>query len=171
MVSCELFMQSNNCGGRISFHPETMHHESPCLHPELASLFQPLSQRGPFLSLCNNGTGCGTLFKITPCGKLTTLYDFCSKTDCTDGDRPLSPLIQARNGDLYGSAPYGGENGGGTVFQLTVEDEFTTLHNFAYTDGSEPVSALLQAADGSLYGTTLTGGSSGWGTVLRISKK
>ena len=126
---------------------------------------------GPFPSLCNNGTGCGTVFEITPCGKLTTLYDFCSKTNCADGDLPLAALIQARNGKLYGSTPYGGENGYGTVFELTLAGELTTLHNFAYTDGSEPVSPLLQAAGGSFYGTTLKGGSAGWGTVFRISKK
>lgn len=125
---------------------------------------------GPFLSLCNNGTGCGTIFEIAPRGKLTTLYNFCSKPNCADGDLPLSPLMQAGNGEIYGSTPYGGENGGGTVFQLTLKGKLTTLHNFAYTDGSEPFSALLQAADGSLYGTTLAGGSSGFGTVFRISK-
>lgn len=125
---------------------------------------------GPFLSLCNNGTGCGTIFEIAPPGKLTTLYNFCSKPNCADGDLPLAALMQASNGEIYGSTPYGGENGGGTVFQLTLMGKLTTLHNFAYTDGSEPLSALMQAADGSLYGTTLAGGSSGWGTVFRISK-
>ena len=126
---------------------------------------------GPYLALCNNGTGCGTAFEITPRGKLKTLYDFCSKINCADGDLPLSALIQARSGKLYGSTPYGGENGYGTVFELTPKGELTTLHDFAYTDGFEPVSALLQAADGSFYGTTLEGGSAGWGTVFRISNK
>jgi uncharacterized repeat protein (TIGR03803 family) len=125
---------------------------------------------GPFLSLCNNGTGCGTIFEIAPGGKLTTLYNFCSKPNCTDGDRPLAPLMQASNGEIYGSTPYGGEHGYGTVFQLTLKGKLTTIHDFAYTDGSEAFAALMQAADGSLYGTTLAGGSSGWGTVFRISK-
>jgi uncharacterized repeat protein (TIGR03803 family) len=125
---------------------------------------------GPYLSLCNNGTGCGTIFEIAQGGKLTTLYNFCSKPNCADGDLPLAPLMQASNGEIYGSTPYGGERGYGTVFQLTLKGKLTTIHDFAYTDGSESFDALMQAADGSLYGATLAGGSSGWGTVFRISK-
>ena len=51
--------------------------------------------------------GCGTIFKITPSGKLTTLYSFCSAgvfPDCPDGDGPDAGLIQATNGDFYGTA-------------------------------------------------------------------
>jgi len=51
---------------------------------------------------------------------LTTLYSFCSQGGCTDGDRPLAGLVQATNGDLYGTAEYGGANKDGTVFNLSV---------------------------------------------------
>jgi uncharacterized repeat protein (TIGR03803 family) len=30
-------------------------------------------------------SGCGTLYKITTTGKLTTLYSFCSQSNCADG--------------------------------------------------------------------------------------
>lgn len=126
---------------------------------------------GPFPDSCNSGTGCGTIFKITQEGKFATLYDFCSEPNCADGKLPLSPLIQASDGKLYGTTPYGGENGYGTVFQLTRPHEITTLHNFDDADGSEPWSTLVQAADGSFYGVTLEGGSAGWGTVFRISQE
>lgn len=125
---------------------------------------------GPFPNLCNNGTGCGTVFEISALGKLTTLYNFCSKANCADGNLPLSSLIQASNGELFGTAPYGGRNGRGTIFELTMQGKLAALHSFAIREGSDPVSALLQAADGSLYGTTLGGGFFGWGTVFRISK-
>src|SRR5579863_7130515 len=29
--------------------------------------------------------GCGTVFKVTPTGTLTTLYSLCAQTNCTDG--------------------------------------------------------------------------------------
>ena len=35
-----------------------------------------------------DGQSCGTLFRITPEGTLTTLYRFCSRTNCNDGADP-----------------------------------------------------------------------------------
>ena len=54
---------------------------------------------------------------------LTTLYSFCSQTGCPDGDGPHAGLVQATNGDLYGTTLSGGANcvpdGCGTVFKIT----------------------------------------------------
>jgi uncharacterized repeat protein (TIGR03803 family) len=76
----------------------------------------------------------GTVFKITPSGRLTTLYSFCSLTDCTDGEYPYAGLIQAIDGALYGTTGRGGANGspmsGGTVFKITLSGTLATLHNF-----------------------------------------
>ena len=47
--------------------------------------------------------GCGTAFKMTPSGTLTTLYSFCSEYDCGDGEGPLTGLVQATNGNFYGT--------------------------------------------------------------------
>jgi uncharacterized repeat protein (TIGR03803 family) len=70
---------------------------------------------------CNNqDAGCGTVFKMTPSGKLTTLYSFCSQTNCTDGGGPLAALVQATNGKFYGTTEGGGANRTGTVFSLSV---------------------------------------------------
>lgn len=60
--------------------------------------------------------GCGTVFKITPHGALTTLYSFCSLSNCADGEGPYAGLTQATNGNLYGTAASGGAYGYGTVF-------------------------------------------------------
>ena len=62
--------------------------------------------------------GCGTIFKITPSGTLTTLYSFCSQSGCTDGVQPAG-LVQGANGDFYGTTGRGGVNGEGTVFTIT----------------------------------------------------
>ena len=45
--------------------------------------------------------GCGTVFKITPTGTLTTLYSFCPGGDpCPDGAFP-NGLVQATDGNFY----------------------------------------------------------------------
>jgi uncharacterized repeat protein (TIGR03803 family) len=111
-----------------------------------------------------------------PAQTLTTLYTFsCAQTGC--GGPTEGPLVQATNGDLYGTTTGGGANGGGTVFRITPDGAFTTLYNFCSqsgcTDGEQPF-GLIQATDGNLYGTTSIGGDStyvygGGGTVFRIN--
>jgi uncharacterized repeat protein (TIGR03803 family) len=125
-----------------------------------------------------NGIGYGTVFKITTSGTLTTLHSFCSKTNCADGSTPASGLIQASNGDLYGTTYSGGAYGAGTVFKITPTGTLTTLYNFCSVvgnglclDGEDPVGALVQDTNGNFYGTTYHGGSSpnGYGTVFKMT--
>ena len=56
--------------------------------------------------------GYGTVFRITPGGTLTTLYSFCSQTNCADGSGPVAELVQAANGSLYGTKRDNGVWGG-----------------------------------------------------------
>jgi uncharacterized repeat protein (TIGR03803 family) len=49
--------------------------------------------------------GCGSLFKVTPSGALTTLYTF---VDGLDGAVPVAGLVQATDGNFYGTAAFGG---------------------------------------------------------------
>ena len=115
----------------------------------------------------------GTVFKITPSGTLTTLYSFCSRSGCTDGSEPYAGVIQAANGDLYGTTSSGGASNGGTVFKITPTGTLTTVYSFCSqsgcTDGSSPEAGLIQAPDGSLYGTTFGGGANDYGSVFRIT--
>ncbi len=114
----------------------------------------------------NYGDG-GTIFKITPSGTLTTLYKFCPQyPSCTDGDDLLAALVQASDGNFYGTTNEGGAYGYGTVFKITPSGTLTTLHSFCphgypCTDGELPVAALVQATDGVFYGTTWEGGTGG----------
>ena len=50
---------------------------------------------------------------------MTTLYNFCSQTDCTDGETPIGTLIQDTNGTLYGTTYGGGAYGHGAIFSLS----------------------------------------------------
>ena len=120
---------------------------------------------------------CGTVFEMTPAGALTTLHDFCSKGSCADGAIPWGVLIQATNGNFYGTTVAGGAGscgstvgpGCGTVFEITAKGVLTTLHTFSGTDGAYPYGGLVQATNGNFYGTTSYGGANGYGTVFEIT--
>ena len=120
--------------------------------------------------------GLGTVFKMTPSGTLTTLHTFCeqgAQQPCADGQYPKAGLVQAANGNFYGTTVTGGANSGGTVFQITSSGTLTTLYAFCAqsgcTDGKLPYAGLVQVANGDFYGTTSSGGANGGGTVFRIT--
>lgn len=121
----------------------------------------------------------GTVFKLTPSGALTTLYSFCGMSGCPDGEAPLG-IIQASDGNFYGTAQYGGTGGActwgcGTIFRITPQGNLTVLHNFSGADGAAPETNLIQSTDGSFVGTTYGGGANqcppltGCGTVFEFS--
>ena len=121
----------------------------------------------------------GTIFKITPSGSFTTVYTFPGK-GTNDGIDPAAALIQAADGNFYGTTSLGGhQEDFGTVFKLTPQGTSTTLHNFQVTDGSNPMANLIQGRDGNLYGTTQLGGEGtcaimedtapGCGTIFKIT--
>jgi uncharacterized repeat protein (TIGR03803 family) len=114
-------------------------------------------------------SGNGTVFKITPGGTLTTLYNFCPTSTCIDGDTPTSGLVQATNGDLYGTTSGGGASGYGTVFKITPSGTLTTPHSFDGTDGAYPYAGLVEATNGDFYGTTYSGGANNFGTIFKIT--
>jgi uncharacterized repeat protein (TIGR03803 family) len=115
--------------------------------------------------------GAGTIFKVTPSGELTTIYNFCTQNLCPDGDSPYAGLVRANNGNFYGTTFYGGKYGNGTVFKVTATGVLTTLHSFDYAagEGAQPSAPLTQAQNGDLYGTTSGGGPSNAGTIFEIT--
>lgn len=128
--------------------------------------------------------GCGTIFKVTPSGHLTTLYNFCSELNCADGLYP-NPLVLGADGNFYGTTESGGilngdagcPSGCGTVFKISPSGQFTSLYKFCTTtdingdctDGIIPVSGMVQAGNGNFYGTTLYGGTSGRGNIFQVT--
>ncbi len=108
----------------------------------------------------------GTVFQVTPNGTLTILHSFGSQQD---GAEPLAGLVQAADGNFYGTTLYGGTGGYGTVFKVTSDGSLSTLHSFAVADGYQPYARLIQGADGNFYGTTVYGGSSNSGTAFQIT--
>jgi uncharacterized repeat protein (TIGR03803 family) len=115
----------------------------------------------------------GTVFKISTNGALTTLYTF---TGGNDGGNPSAGLVQASDGNFYGTTTSGGTSGTGyygygTVFKISPNGALTSLHSFAGgSDGADPEGALVQGSDGLLYGMTPDGGTrGGYGTFFQIS--
>ncbi len=103
----------------------------------------------------------GSIFRMTPDGDLSILYFSCRQRPCPDGEGSAAPLVQANDGNFYGTMTYGGNYDGacgvfgcGTVFRITPDGTLTTLHRFSGYDGAFPYSGLIQGRDGYLYGTT-----------------
>jgi uncharacterized repeat protein (TIGR03803 family) len=112
----------------------------------------------------------GTVFKITPGGTPTILYQFKGYT-VNDGAFPEAGLVQGSDGNFYGTTYEGGTNAYGTVFKMTPAGVLTNIHIFqgpATHDGRWPFSPLTQGTDGYLYGTTSAGGTRGYGTVFQM---
>jgi uncharacterized repeat protein (TIGR03803 family) len=108
---------------------------------------------------------CGTVFKMTPAGKVTFIYEF----DKTHGAGPIGPVIQGTDGNFYGTTSEGGTSGFGVVFKLTPAGVLTVLHDFNATDGKTPDAGLVQANDGAFYGVASAGGTLGFGTIFKIT--
>lgn len=130
-------------------------------------------------AVCANiGIGCGTFFAIGPGQPLTTVYSFCSQTNCNDGFFPWgAPLAVGRNGNIYGTTKFGGDLNGdnncawgcGTIFDITPTGTLTTLHVFCSTptcpEGSGG-NGLTRFSDGNFYGATLDSLSGNVGGAL-----
>jgi uncharacterized repeat protein (TIGR03803 family) len=133
---------------------------------------------GNFYSMTRTGgtAGYGAVFKTTPAGVETVLYSFQGGADGASPG-PGAALLQASDGNFYGTTATGGANSCGvinntcgTVFRITPAGEETVLYSFeGGIDGSSPESALIQGSDGNFYSTTDAGGTAGYGTVFKIS--
>jgi uncharacterized repeat protein (TIGR03803 family) len=136
----------------------------------------PLIQASDGLIYGTTGNGgwahCGTIFKMSTAGKLLQSYPFpCNAGGASPG---FGPLLQASDGNFYGTTEQGGIRNQGTIFKMTPDFQVSILYTFTghtqnTVDGASPAAGLMQATDGDLYGVTYKGGSAGLGTLFRIS--
>jgi uncharacterized repeat protein (TIGR03803 family) len=117
-----------------------------------------------YLGGSHNG---GTVFKLSPSGKKTVLYNFRGGAD---GGYPYTSLVLDVQGNLYGTTTGGGANAYGAVFKLTRSSKETVLYSFrgGTSDGSWPL-GLIRNSQGDIFGTTLYRGTSNEGTVYKLS--
>jgi len=120
--------------------------------------------------------GQGSVVSLTPAaeGEWTsaTIYNFCAAKDCRDGSDPEGPLTADAAGNLYGTTNSGGDNGGGTVFELTPGSPWKekVIHSFCTScvGGSAPFGPLFVDAAGTFYGATRHGGSGNGGVAYKL---
>ncbi len=129
------------------------------------------------------GEDCGTIFKLTPAGQHSVIYEF--GVDPANGVVPNGSLTEGSDGSLYGTTRVAGNDacsafeqiaGCGTLFRLTKSGQISTLHTFSGEpdDGAVPYGPVSIGPDGAMYGTTYFGGGGvclAWascGTVFRL---
>lgn len=138
---------------------------------------------GNFYGTTSSGgaTNHGTIFEMTPAGKVTILHSFGDGTVANDGWAPMAGLLEASNGNFYGTTGFDGSllpptpadhprvasKIRGVVFELTPSGHYSVLHVFdpgqtyhGLHDGTVSHAKLIEASDGYLYGITMFGGVS-----------
>ena len=145
-----------------------------------AAIYAPLIQAndGSLYGTSTEGgvNGCGTIFKLTTSGILLHVYSFpCG----SGGSRPVGPIMQASDGNFYGTTAWGGittgyrcqSSGCGTIFRMTQSGSITVLYEFegGQTDGHGAIAGLVEGTDGNLYGSTYAGGGHAWGTFFQVT--
>jgi uncharacterized repeat protein (TIGR03803 family) len=116
-----------------------------------------------------NASASSTVYKYARAsGTLSTIYQF---EQAEEGSGVIASLVQATNGNLYGSAYQGGTSNCGTIFEITTSGTLVWTYSFpCLAGGANPVGALIQGNDGNFYGTTSQGGSYNVGTVFKLSQ-
>jgi uncharacterized repeat protein (TIGR03803 family) len=169
------FCSENSCGGTAAgFDPI-----GGLIQGTDQDFYGTASQGGTASNNCagtpSGGTGCGTIFRMGPAGRVVVLHAFTG----SDGIAPVGGLVQGTDGNFYGTTSYGGASILGTVFKMSPSGTLTTLYSFCggepCVNGNEPLAGLVQGSDGNFYGTTSSGGDtscgggSGCGTIFRIT--
>jgi len=99
----------------------------------------------------------------------SVIYSFCAQSNCPTGSSPQTNLIQASDGNYYGTAAGLISGDVGTLFRLTPQGQLSVLHTFCALyatncpQGESP-NGIIEGSDGYLYGTTQYGGSTNSGT-------
>jgi uncharacterized repeat protein (TIGR03803 family) len=173
-ASAQTFVILHYFGG-----PDGSHPLSPLVQGFDGKLYGTTYAGGTTFGTCLNGGGCGTVFKIGRYGAFTTLYNFCSQTNCGDGAYP-NGLAEGAYGSFYGVATGGSQprpSIRGTAFRFISGAPEATLYTFCAVancaDGLFP-NSLIEGWDGSFHGTTAGGGGgvgglSANGTVYRLT--
>lgn len=113
----------------------------------------------------------GTVFKLTPAGSESVLYDF---KGCHDGGSPGASLVEDLAGNFYGTTVEGGSSsncdgfGCGTVFKIAPDGTEKILYSFkGGSDGSYPFAGVI-ARRGELFGAATGDLANGTGAIFKV---
>jgi uncharacterized repeat protein (TIGR03803 family) len=165
---------------------KTLHKFTGGADGELPNAALILDQAGNLYGITSYGGAAsiygGTVFKLTPNthGGWTksVLYNFCSVTNCADGQNPYGSVTFDQAGNLYGTTVFGGNSAGGTIFKLAPNADGTWTESVLYSfcsltncgDGEYPFAGLIYDQTGNLYGMTTEGGASPTaGTIFNLA--
>jgi len=183
VATVSFFLLISSCGGDGESGSETVLHSfGATITDGLEPLNIPIQAKdGNFYGLTFGGganglstvdnigtSGYGTFYKVTPDGAETILYSFGASD--IDGYGPIGTLIQAADGNFYGTTEYGGTAGIGTVFKITPAGVETILYSFGAPATNIVVpNGVLQGRDGNFYGTTQLGGAYSSGSFFMLT--
>jgi uncharacterized repeat protein (TIGR03803 family) len=135
------------------------------------------------LGVVPNGgpNGGGAVFRVAPSQgdswSESTVYGFCSVSQCTDGAAPWGRLLSDASGNIYGETHNGGaESNAGVVYELTPQGGETVLHTFCEEsgcpDGAGAYGGLIMDSSGNLFGATAGGGNEyDGGTLFELNSE
>ncbi len=137
---------------KVLYNFDGPHGERPFSHLIQAS-------DGNFYGVTSGGGSsyAGVVFKMTPDHTFTVLHNF--EAGSQGGYYELGGLVEATDGNLYGTNVQGGANGWGVLFRITTAGAFTVLHDFDWNSGASPMTTLVQHTNGKFYGDTNVGGT------------
>lgn len=142
-------------------------------------LISPLVQGtdGNFYGTTHSVNGfAGSIFKVTASGIFTNLHTFVGFNKFAEGFRLTAGLVQASDGNFYGTTSGGGlgnfiSTGCGVLFKITPTGVYSVLHAFdGFADGCISVTqssgqSLSVHTNGKIYGTAKGGGSTSSNTA------
>jgi hypothetical protein len=118
---------------------------------------------GNYYGISIQSTAGGYLYRVTPSGVLTKLATFPANSFL--GAPHFVPLLQANDGNLYGTIPNASATGAAIFYKVTLGGQYTLLYTFPTGPNYDPT-ALIEGSDGNFYGSTMGGGSQ----LIRLTK-
>jgi uncharacterized repeat protein (TIGR03803 family) len=120
---------------------------------------------GNFYGVADNGgtSSAGFVFKMTPAGAVSTLYNFAGYPESA---YPITGLTLGSDGQLYGVSG-GGTFDAGTIYRISPSGQYSLLYNFpTYADTLAP---LAQHTNGTFYGVSVNGGANNFGMMYSLN--
>ena len=112
----------------------------------------------------------GVVFELTGAGQYSVLYSFKGFSQGDGANPNYGSLLRDKQGNLFGTTPYGGTANAGTLWQLDTKGNETVLHSFTGgADGGTPLAGVISDTNGNLYGTASVGGSNAAGVLFQYA--